>query len=102
MRPKTSLPPMTSLLIAHCRATGMKLIYDIDDDLFGTFGEHPERKYLEAMAPVVERLLHGADQVWVSSEVLQKRIEKIRSDSILLPNQLDERIWFSPNREIPS
>ncbi len=89
-------------LIAHCRATGMKLVYDIDDDLFGTFGEHPEFRYLEATAPVVDRLLHAADHVWVSSEVLKERTAKIRSDSILLPNQLDERIWVSPNREIPS
>ncbi len=88
-------------LINHCRETGMRLIYDLDDDLITDAPEHPENLLIRALTPVVVRLLLAADTVWASTPELRRRLEVIRPDSIVVPNALDERLWVQ-TRDAPS
>ena len=83
-------------LIMHCRETGMRLVYDLDDDLITDAKEHPERAYLQRLAPIVLRMLIGSDEVWVSTEELKQRVSGIQPDAIVMPNRLDERLWVEP------
>jgi GT2 family glycosyltransferase/glycosyltransferase involved in cell wall biosynthesis len=84
---------LANQLIDHCRANAMRLVYDLDDDLISDAPEHPENENLQAKAPVVVRLVLAADVVCVSTGELGKRLSSIRSDWIVIPNYLDERLW---------
>jgi glycosyltransferase involved in cell wall biosynthesis len=88
-------------LIRHCRKTGMRLIYDLDDDLISDAPEHPENSFIQTLVPVVIRFLLAADVVWVTTPELLRRLEAIRPDSVVLPNFLDERLWVQPNDSVP-
>jgi hypothetical protein len=78
-------------LIEHCRSSGMRLVYDLDDDPVEASDTHPER--LPHLGPVAVRMLVAADAVWVSTQGLQRRIAGLRPEVRVVPSQLDERIW---------
>jgi GT2 family glycosyltransferase len=80
-------------LIEHCRARGMKLIYDLDDDLVSIPPSHPEAARLENLATIVRRLLESADRVWLATPELQCRFAPKLCDSEVVANKHDERIW---------
>ena len=80
-------------VIEHCRSSGMRLVYDLDDDLVDVPDTHPEAERLRRLAPVVIRMLIAADAVWVSTRGLQRRLAGLRPDARVMPNRLDERLW---------
>jgi len=80
-------------LIEHCHKHRIRLVYDLDDDLVNIPDNHPEVNHLRKLAPVVIKLLRAADVVWVATPALARRITEIRSDAIIVPNALDDRIW---------
>jgi|GEM_PF-384044 len=80
-------------LINHCRQSGIRLIYDLDDDLITIPSDHPEAARLTSLSAVVFRLLMAADGVWLSTPELKKRYLALRPDAIVLPNSLDDRLW---------
>jgi len=86
-------------LIAHCRGTGATLLYDLDDDLLHIPPTHPDAADLQPKARLVERLLRGADTVWVSTPALAARVAPVRSGAVVLQNALDERLWGDRPRE---
>lgn len=82
-----------SRLIAYCRTQGIKIVYDLDDDVF-SLADHTERTSYESSLPAVSRLLESADLVWVSSEVLSQRLIDLNSCCEVVPNALEERLWL--------
>jgi GT2 family glycosyltransferase/glycosyltransferase involved in cell wall biosynthesis len=80
-------------LIEHCRARGMKLIYDLDDDLVSIPPSHPEAVRLEGLATIVRKFLESADRVWLATPELQRRLAPKLCDSEVVANKHDERIW---------
>jgi glycosyltransferase involved in cell wall biosynthesis len=80
-------------LIDHCRRHGMKLIYDLDDDLVSIPATHPEAERLTALAAVVTRFIEAADSVWAATPELARRLAGIRADVELIRNVHDDRIW---------
>ena len=80
-------------LIEHCRANGMKLIYDLDDDLVSIPPSHPEVDRLEGLAAIVRRFLESADRAWLATPELQRRLAPKLCDSEVVANRHDERIW---------
>lgn len=83
-------------LIEHCRRHGMRLVYDLDDDLLTIPEDHPEAQPLRRLAAVVLRLLFAADRIWVATPALARRLEGLRPDAEVVPNALDDRLWQAP------
>ena len=83
-------------LARHARATGAKLLFDLDDDLLNIPHAHPDAPKLRPFAPVVRRMLTAADTVWVSTRGLAERLTSLRPDAMIIENRLDERIWIQP------
>ncbi len=93
---------MAAALGAHCRRFGMRLVYDLDDDLLAIPPEHPEAALLAPRRAAVARMLDEADQISVSTPVLRDRILRARSGARrggveLVANGLDERLWQAPH-----
>lgn len=80
-------------LTEHCRASGMRLVYDLDDDLLDSAATHRDGESIRQSAPVVRRMLSAADVVWVSTRGLQQRLAPVRPDAQLVCSRLDERLW---------
>jgi len=85
-------------LIDHCRARGIRLVYDLDDDLVSIPPNHPEAARLGELAAVALRLLLAADVVWTATRALQSRFAAIRPDAEVVTNRHDDRIWQLPSR----
>ena len=95
-------------LAGHCRATGARLLYDLDDDLLHIPRDHPEAEALRPRARTVARMLQHADAVWVSTPALAdalraawpaKGARNRGADMRVVPNGLDERLWGTPHGE---
>lgn len=85
----------------HARQTGATLLYDLDDDLLHIPRNHPDAPELRPKAKVVQRMLRHADAVWVSTPALAASLAPLRTDAVVVPNGLDERLWAadpSPRR----
>jgi GT2 family glycosyltransferase len=80
-------------LIAHCRAHGQRLIYDLDDDLLALPPTHPDAARLAPLAPMVRALLAAADTVTVSTQTLARRVARLHPGAVVVANALDERLW---------
>ena len=80
-------------LIDHCRRHGIKLVYDLDDDLMGIGSSHPDWEQLSALRPLIVRMVEEADSVHVATEMLSRKVLRFRPNARVVPNALDERIW---------
>jgi len=89
-------PAAAEALARHCRATGARLVYDLDDDLLNIPRTHPEAALLRPRAKTVARLVRSADALFVSTEALAARLAAIRPDAVVVANGLDERLWLPP------
>jgi GT2 family glycosyltransferase/glycosyltransferase involved in cell wall biosynthesis len=83
-------------LAAHCRRRGIKLVYDLDDDLLHIPQSHPDAELLRPRAKVVRKMLRIADAAWLSTQALAEQLSDLRPDALVVENQLDERIWMTP------
>ncbi len=83
-------------LAERCRATGARLLYDIDDDLLHIPRDHPEADVLRPRARTVARMLSHADAVWVSTPGLAEALRPTQATVRVVPNGLDERLWGTP------
>ncbi len=80
-------------LVAHCRTEGIRLLYDLDDDLIGIPPDHPDADILRPRAGLVARMVRDADAVWTSTAPLRSALLALREDVRTVPNGLDERLW---------
>ena len=80
-------------IVAHCRKVGMKIVYDIDDDLFSLEAGHSEfANYKGTLAGALE-LMTQADLVMVSTNQLKLHLEKWNENIEVVENALDDDIW---------
>lgn len=93
-----ALPAMADAdaLIAHCRANGSRLVYDLDDDLANIPSSHPEAARFGPLAGIVTHLVRQADEVWVSTPHLAASLGPTRTRPRVITNGLDERLWWPP------
>jgi glycosyltransferase involved in cell wall biosynthesis len=71
--------------------------YDLDDDLLGIGqSNHPEAYFYSSFREVISLLISNASQVTVSTEHLKIKLKNIRSDILVVKNQLSGEIW-KPN-----
>jgi hypothetical protein len=82
--------------VAQCRRNAISLIYEIDDDLFAIDARHPEYAKYKALTAPAKLLASEARAVLVSTEPLRRSLLDVNPDTIVVPNALDERLWFDP------
>lgn len=86
-----TLPEIVEL-VAALKSRGIRLVYDLDDDLLATHPSPPVERFLESMRPKVRYLLREADLITVSTPMLSMRLGVGRSDVQVWPNALDEAL----------
>jgi glycosyltransferase involved in cell wall biosynthesis len=89
-------------LLIRCKKSRTKIIYDIDDDLVNIPSYHIESQKLNALTSIVTMFLKESDLVTVSTNKLKKIIKDYTRNSIVIPNFLDNRIWFRDKKKSTS
>lgn len=87
--------PAAEKIIAEGRKRGIKIIYEIDDDLLSIGEDHPEYKKYQAKSAVIKYLSQNADLVTVSTANLARCFNNCKRVYVI-KNALDEKLWFSP------
>ena len=80
-------------IIAHCRETGMKIVFDIDDDLLGIASDHPEYELYQRQLSGAFQFATQSDLLFASTETLKKRLQKWNANIAVIPNALDSNVW---------
>ena len=88
---------------ARCRARGVPVVYELDDNLLDLHHDAPWEPYTgDALRGVVTFLIRQADGVIVSTPALAERLASLRPGVLVVPNALDERLFESgPERGAP-
>jgi GT2 family glycosyltransferase/glycosyltransferase involved in cell wall biosynthesis len=81
-------------LVRHCERHGIRIVYETDDDLFQIEENHPEIDFYQPRIAAAELIARRAVTVLVSSPILKERIHQINADIRVVPNVLDESLWF--------
>jgi GT2 family glycosyltransferase/glycosyltransferase involved in cell wall biosynthesis len=84
------------LLIDHCRRHGIRLVYEIDDDLFRLPAEHPEFQLYASATRAARLIARTADAITVSTEPLRNAMRRYNDRVFVIPNAIDERLWLRP------
>lgn len=72
-------------LVERARRSGARLVVDCDDDF---------RRLDPARAAALDLLMHAADQIWFSTDVLRNAYRHGAGDrAVIIPNALDPRLW---------
>ncbi|MFC4161825.1 glycosyltransferase [Chitinimonas lacunae] len=83
-------------LVWQIRAAGARLIYTLDDNLVDLGIDSPQRGFPSDLdRNVVRWLIREADGVIVSTEALARRFAGLNHNILVVPNQLDERLFPS-------
>jgi len=81
-------------IAAHCKAHNIRIVYDLDDLLLALPEDHPEHLTYASKSAAVLRWLLEADEVWVSTETLQKHVCQINPCAQVIPNYIDDKLWI--------
>lgn len=92
---RTAVPAaQTDQFVAACRERSLPYVMDIDDDLLS--GGHAEADHYAKLSHGLETLISNAAAIHASTATLAARFENRNDNIAVLPNALDERIWFAP------
>lgn len=77
---------------------GIKIVYDIDDDIFDIPKSNPNYSWFKRIdvRSRYEYYIRNADLVTVSTNYLKTRLENLNQNIIVLPNCIDFETWPSP------
>ncbi len=81
------------LLLQLCKSRGMRLVHEIDDDLFNLDESSASLLPSEELA-ALELLASRSDAIVTSTETLQQSLKKINANVYCIHNALDEALWF--------
>jgi GT2 family glycosyltransferase/glycosyltransferase involved in cell wall biosynthesis len=96
---RTAVPPdRTEELLGWVAESGVALVVDLDDNLVEPHqlpsGSGHERWDLHVTS--LQRLLAASHLATVSTGALSTVVERYATTVVVVPNHLDERLWFSP------
>lgn len=80
-------------LVDHCRKSGVRLIYEIDDDLFRLPFDHPESCSYASVMMAAKLLARAADVITVSTGPLRNVMRHYNDRVQIIQNWVDERLW---------
>lgn len=81
------------LLINKCKSWGIKIIYEIDDDLIHFDRSNPGYDYYHSIKFNLEYQITNADIVTVSTDNLKKMLLYLNKNILVIPNRLIDE-WF--------
>ncbi len=81
-------------IVAHCRESNIRIVYDIDDLLLTLPEDHPEHAIYAPKSAAVFRWLLEANEVWVSTEALRHEVFQINPRTHVVPNYIDDKLWI--------
>lgn len=89
-------PELVEPFLEKIVVRGIPLVVDLDDNLFAL--EHADDSYNEYQSHLtpLERLVGAADLVTASTEHLREAMEGRAQRVEVVPNMLDELLWFGP------
>jgi len=93
---RTTIPTLALAeeLVRHCQTYGMRIVYETDDDLFNIHPGHADSSFYTPLIAPAELVARHAAMVLVSSPVLKQRLAHLNPDIRVIPNALDEKLWF--------
>ena len=93
---RTTIPTLALAqeLVLHCQTHGIRIVYETDDDLFNIHPNHADSTYYTPLIAPAELIARHAGLVLVSSPVLKQRLSHLNVDIRVIPNALDEKLWF--------
>jgi len=80
-------------IVSHCHNAGMKIVYDIDDDLFSLDSSHTEYVNYQDTLAGAHRLISQADLILVSTNQLKSNLENLNDNIEVVENALDGDVW---------
>ncbi len=80
-------------ILVHCRQHGIRIVYDIDDNLFALSPAHCDYEYYRDKLSAAFALLKAADLVTVSTGTLREQLAAFNPRIEVLPNALSAAIW---------
>jgi len=86
-------------ILSRCRQRRVPVVYELDDNLLDLRRDEPWQVYPgDSLRGVVAFLSRQADGMIVSTPAIAERVARLRSDALVVPNALDERL-FGPAPE---
>ena len=83
-------------LLSRCRQRGVRIVYELDDNLLDLNRGEPWEVYPgPLLRGVVSFLVREADGVIVSTRALAERLSRLRPGVLVVPNAIDERLFES-------
>ena len=82
-----SFDPIPS--INEFKKRGVKIVYDLDDDLFTVNPDNPCKAAVKTRLSQAKELLRIADTVTTTTDVLKKKFRKYNKNVMICPNSLD-------------
>lgn len=75
-------------LIEYCKLFGIKIIYEIDDDLINIDNSHPEYEFYMEKAKTIKFILKNSDEVVVSTKALKDKLIPFNNHINVIRNTL--------------
>lgn len=95
-REKLDQESFEALLLLKQKYPAVRLIVDIDDDLYALPKSHPEYDYYQTRLSVLASLIEASDVVTASTEPVIASLKDAGNEMgscEVIPNYLDDRVW---------
>ena len=81
-------------LLWRCKAAGIKVVYEIDDDIWNIPESNPAYlSFEQKWRQTVEDTIKEVDLVIVSTEALKKIISRLHDNIVVIPNSIPKEKW---------
>ena len=84
-------------ILGEIKKRGIKVIYDLDDDLLSVTNVHADQQLIKERASLVLSMLSHCDLAVFSTSYLQEKYRPLCRNSIVIPNRLGKQIWKKDN-----
>lgn len=89
-------------LIRIARRDRVRIVYFLDDNILDLKQKPPLKAWpQDELKLIIEYIIRRSDCVAVTTEALRSRLLRLNANTIVLPNALDEGLFFSPGINSP-
>ena len=83
--------------MGEIKRRGIKVIYDLDDDLLSVTNTHADAQLIKERASLVLGMLSYCDLAVFSTSYLEEKYRSLCRNSSVIPNRLGKKIWEKGN-----